>query len=169
MELELPKPIALTAVLVAMMLACGLIGQSVSPHTPEGRPVLLSPEVRTIEMYRRAATEWARDWSALAKSLHSILAGESDLFSLSQGAQQAFIRATELAIEAEAKDSPASQIGLREQVMSTATAFANASLAIARWVSAPSVENKSAAEQALATAEQSLATLEANEWIQSGQ
>ncbi len=165
MELELPKPIALTVALMVVVMVCAALGYRISPRTAEGRPVLLSPEVRVIETYRGAVIRWVDDWQVLAASLHIILETDSDLFTASQQAQTVFNLASELVGEAEATESPAALIGLSDQASITARAFATASLASVRWVSAPTVENKSVAENELALAEQALSVLKSSEWL----
>lgn len=165
MEIELPKPVAWTLALAVLVMACATIGYAVSPRTTDGRPVLLLPDVRAVERYRSSVESWGREWQALAETLHVILDSEGELLATSQKAQQAFAKSVEVAQEVDAGDAPAPLIGLRDQAMITAGAFVNASLAAARWMSAPSAENKSAAESELEAAEGSLIVLEANEWI----
>lgn len=169
MELELPRPVAAGLIFIVVLVLCGAVGYSVSPRTGEGRPILLSPDVRAIESYRRESLGWVAEWQRQADTLRAVLEDEGDLFAVSQQAQGAFIQATELASEVEAVDPPASLIGLSEQITETANAFSSASLSVARWVSAPSAENKMNAENELAVAEHLLSKLQANEWMQEVQ
>ncbi len=165
MEVELPKPVAWTLAWVVLVMACATIGYAVSPRTADGRPVLLSPDVRAVETYRRSVVSWVREWQALAEALRVILDSEGELLSTSQKTQQAFAKSVELSAAVDSSDTPASLVGLRDQTAATAEAFVKASLAAARWISAPSAEKRTAAETELETAERSLITLEANEWI----
>jgi len=56
-------------------------------------------------------------------------------------------------------------LGLRELASASALAYVDAGVVVARWVSAPSAENRAAAQQALADAGRALSALEQNEWI----
>lgn len=167
MEIEIRRETIATIVISLLLLVFGLIGYAASPLDDAGRPVLLLPDVRAVEEYRRSVSGWAGRWRALDTALQEIVAGDanSDLLAVSRQAQRTFEQTVALAREVDAAESPASMLGLREQASASALAYVEASVDVARWVSAPLVENRDAAQQALAGAGQSLAALEQNEWI----
>ena len=169
MEIEIRRETAATIVISLLLVVFGLIGYAASPLDDAGRPVLLLPDVRAVEQYRRSVSGWAEHWRALDTSMQEIVAGDasSDLLAVSRQAQRTFEQTVALAREVDAAESPASMLGLREQASASALAYVDAGVAIARWVSAPSAENHDAAQQTLAGAGQSLAALEQNEWIRS--
>lgn len=167
MEIEIRRETATTIVVSLLLLIFGLIGYAASPRDDAGRPVLLLPDVRAVEEYRRSVSGWAERWRALDTSLQEIVAGDanSDLLAVSRKAQRTFEQTVALAREVDAAESPASLLGLREQASASALAYVEASVAVARWVSAPSVENRDAAQQALVGAGRALSALEQNEWV----
>jgi hypothetical protein len=169
MEVEVRRDVLVMVMGLMLFTLLGMIGYFVSPRNDDGRPVLLSPEVRAVEQYRRLVSGWAADWRAVDATMQGTLkTNDGDkLLSISQDAQRSFDQAVSIAQEVDATTSPASLIGLHDQATLTAQTYVSANLAVARWVSAPSAENRSAAEQALAEASDKLAALEANEWIRA--
>ncbi len=167
MEIEIRRETAATMAVSLLLLVFGLIGYAASPRDDADRPVLLLPDVRAVEEYRRSVSRWAERWRALDTSLQEIVAGDasSDLLAVSRKAQRTFEQTVALAREVDAAESPASLLGLRELASASALAYVDAGVAVARWVSAPSAENRAAAQQTLADAGQALAALEQNEWI----
>ena len=89
----------------------------------------------------------------------------SHLLAVSRKAQRTLEQTVALAREVDAAESPASLLGLRELTSASSLAYVDAGVAVARWVSAPAVENRAAAQQTLADAGQRLTALEQNEWI----
>lgn len=148
------------------VIALFAIGYVASPRTGEGRPVLLSPSVRALEKYRRALSGWTTDWDALQTQLERLTTAKGDLLTVSQAAQQAFEQALDLSRAVDATDAPASLIGPHDQAALTAQSYVDASLAVANWVSAPSVEHAATATDLLARAQQTLSDLESNAWLQ---
>jgi|CXWL01.1.fsa_nt_gi hypothetical protein len=169
MEVEVRRDVLLTTAVAVLLTLFGATGYVVSPRGDEGRPVLLWPDVRAVEQYRRTVTDWAAQWRELNSDLRNIVKAEEgrELLSTSRDSQHAFEQAAAMEHEAEATEAPASLIGLHDQATAAALAYVNASVAVARWVSAPSADNRAAVELAITDAEDKLASLEANEWLRA--
>lgn len=88
MEIEIRRETTATIVISLLLLVFGLIGYAASPLDDVGRPVLLLPDVRAVEEYRRSVSGWAERWRALDTSLQEIVAGDanSDLLAVSRKA-----------------------------------------------------------------------------------
>ncbi len=166
MEVQI-RPRALLGTLSAIVVvALPILGSAVSPRDDEGRPVLLLPDVRAVELYRRQVMGWASNWAGVEETLNEVLSGdETQLLALSRKAQRAFEQSVALARDVDASESPPALIGLRDLTTQIAAEHVEASIAVARWLSAPSAENRAAAEEAVAVARNSLAALRSNEWV----
>ncbi|MCC7358080.1 MAG: hypothetical protein IT317_01285 [Anaerolineales bacterium] len=166
MEIEI-RPGTFTMVLaVSAIFLLTLLGYQSSPRDEAGRPVLLLPDVRAVELYRRSAVGWANEWKSMSADLEQILSdADVQLLTRSRQAQRVFDRAVALAQEVDGTEAPSALLGLHEQAASNSNAQIEASAAIARWLSAPTDENRAAADAALANANAALAVLEANDWI----
>lgn len=168
MEIEVRRNTLLMAAIGAVLAILGGLGYFATPHNQDGRPVLLLPDVRAVEQYRRSASEWAIALRVLdgdLRQIQTVGGTDYDLLATSQETQQAFRQVIAIARDVDRVQPPASLIGLHDQVMATALAYLDAGIALSRWVSAPSEENRLAAEQALVRANEKLAVLEANEWL----
>ena len=165
MDIELPRGPSVSAGVVVLLVALIGMGVAVSPRDENGRPVLLSPNVRAVELYRRHALRWVGDWQVLSSELRRVLEEEGELLAINTRVQRGFEQAIALAHDVETSEAPASLVGLHDQATATAQAFVEASLAVARWVSAPTDEHRQKAVQALASADETLKSLEANEWL----
>ncbi len=169
MEIEIRREWLWAVGIVLALVVLGGIGSVVSPRDESGRPLLLLPGVRAVETYRRQAVAWAQDWRELDNGLRGTLEStDTGLLTQSQQAQSNFEQAVALARNVEQTDAPPALLGLREQAVQTATAYVDASAAINRWLSAPSGENRTAAQEIYRQASEALARLESNEWIGIG-
>ena len=166
-EIEIPRWTIYSTLLVIVLVVFGAIGNTVSPRDSENRPVLLMPDVRAVEQYRAATALWVSEWVALDKQLRSIMEAPlgNDLLGQSRKAQQAVDQALDLSRTIEANDSPSSLIGLSAQARNAAGAYLNASMAVARFVSAPTPDNKIEAASSVMIAGRTLGDLQANEWM----
>jgi hypothetical protein len=164
-----PRLLALAAALLVLsgMYALGYV---VSPRAADGRPQLLLPDVRAVEMYRRQAAGWAQSWRTLDTDMKEMLRVTSsdslNLLALSRQAQVDFNSAIDLARAVDGTEAPPALLGLHDQVAVTAQAYVDASVALNRWLSAPTVDNRATAEQAYQVATASLVQVEANAWLQ---
>jgi hypothetical protein len=166
MEIEIrPGAFSMVLVVTAIVLLT-LVGYQSSPIDEAGHPVLLLPDVRAVELYRRNAVRWASEWKAMSADLEQVFSDDDlQLLTRSRQAQRAFDRAVALAQEVDGTEAPSALLGLQEQATANSNTYIEASATLARWLSAPTDENRAAAEMALANARAVLAVLEANEWI----
>lgn len=165
MEIEIPRGGLWVGLALLVIGACNFVGYLVSPRAGDGRPVLLSPDVRAVENYRRQVVGWVADWTALDEHLRAVTEPEQELLTQSRAAQAVFERAVAIARAVDGEDAPPALLGLRDQASATAAAYVDASMALNRWLSAPSPENQAAAGQTHGTANGLLMALVANEWV----
>ena len=168
MTLEVRREwIALLAAL-SLLGAVLLLGWQASPSDAAGRPILLLPEVRAVERYRRQTVTWIQAWQALDDRLTASLnSGEADLLAKSQAARSDLDAALQLAQRVAGTEPPATLVGLHEQTTAIAQAFANACLTANRWIATPSPANRATAQTAHTQAHTALVELEANAWVKT--
>jgi hypothetical protein len=166
MEVEI-RPRTFSLVLIVSTIAVlTLLGYQASPRDETGRPVLLLPDVRAVELYRRSAVRWTGQWQEIGASLAEVLTEDGQqLLPRSREAQRAFDRAVALALQVDGTEAPSALLGLHEQAMANSDAHIQASAAVARWLSAPTEENRVAAEAALEAADTAQAAFASNEWV----
>jgi len=166
-EIEIPREAIYVTLIVIVLVVFGAIGNAVSPRDEENRPVLLLPDVRAVEQYRAATETWVSEWVALDKQLRSILDAPlgNDLLGQSRKSQQAFDQALDLSRAVESNESPSSLIGLSAQTRNAAVAYLNAAMAVARFISAPTPDNRIDASSNVGIAGRALQQLQANEWM----
>lgn len=166
MEVEIrPRTFSLVLIVGAVAVLT-LLGYQASPRDETGRPVLLLPDVRAVELYRRSAVRWAGEWQEIEVSLAEVLTDDGQqLLRRSREAQRAFDRAVALALQVDGTEAPSALLGLQEQAMANGDAHIQASVAVARWLSAPTDENWVAAEAALEAARTAQAAFSINEWV----
>lgn len=154
--------------LLVFALIFSVIGYFVSPHDEDGKPVLLLPEVRQMETYRRSANEWIQDFRALDSQIATIAANQqSDLFSQSREAQTALQQAVQLAQEVDRTAFPPSAISLHDDLAATSLTYLEAARKMMIWVGAPKETNRSQLDTSLSAARQSFETLENNKWLEA--
>jgi hypothetical protein len=160
----------LLALAIALLILTGLyaLGYAVSPQAADGRPQLLLPDVRAVEVYRRQAVGWARAWRTLDTDLKQLMTGSEmlGLLATSRQAQADFGTAIDQARAVDGTEAPPALLGLHDQMAVTAQAYVDTSVALNRWLSAPTVENRATVDQAYQAAATNLAQVEANVWLQ---
>ena len=166
MEIEIrPGPFSLVLAVSALVILA-LVGYQASPRDAGGRPVLLLPDVRAVERYRREVVHWVTAWQAIDAALTQVLTTtDPDLLARSRQAQRAFDRAVLLAQAVDGTEAPPALLGLQELSVANGTGYLEAGAAMTRWLSVPSDENRMAAEEALGRASAALAALGMNAWI----
>lgn len=166
MQIEIRREWVWTLLVVSLMVVLGGLGYRVSPRAADGRPMLLLPNVRSVETYRRQAVRWVGDWRELDEHIRSMLTRTSgELLEQSRLAQSDFETAVELARQVDRQDAPPAVFGLRDQAAQTATAYVDATAALNRWLSAPSEENRAALDETYQRASNALTAIQANKWI----
>lgn len=146
-----------------------IIGYFTSPLDREGNPILLSPEVKAVEDYRRSAQSWLDQLHTLDGEIAGLLQtdNQGDLFTQSRQAQQMLQHAVDLAKQVDQTQTPASALGYHEQMVATAMAYLEAARSGMRWVSAPEQSCKDNAQAALGLAQAARKTLEDNTWMKT--
>lgn len=150
-----------------IVLALFGLGVLVSPRDHAGRPILLLPDTKAVEDYRRSIADWHSQMSALDAQIASVLSGKfgNDLFSKSREAQKVMETAIGLAQEIDRQDVPTSAIPAKSLLIQSAAAYLDASRAMLDWVTAPTESNLAVARQKLESARNSIFELERSEWI----
>ncbi len=154
-------------ILLGLAVVFTIIGALVSPLDEQGKPVLLLPEVKAVEDYRRSAQIWISELTVLDGEIAYVIAAEQqgDLFSQSRSAQQTLQHAVELAQQVDRTRVPPIGMGLHEQILSTTLSYLEAARSALQWISAPEQKNQDQAIQILADARQLKSELEKNKWL----
>ena len=162
-EITIPKW-AWIAGIVIFLLGLGLI---VSPRDKNDRPILLLPDVKTVEDYRRSLVSWHNRLLELDGRIARVLSNhyDGDLFSQSSEGQKILNETIQLLQEMDQTETPSAAVPARNMVMLAGSAYLDASKSMLTWISAPTPANLSAAQQALDGARTTLSNLEASQWM----
>ncbi len=148
-----------------LVIVLGLVGWAFSPLDSEGRPILLLPDVKKVEDYRKKIGGWAEDLRLLDGQLTTLLSGSGDLLSQSRDGQKAFETSLRIAKQTDAEEAPAALAGLRSTAVETSLAYMEASRGVLLWISTPKQENYEAAVILIQAAREQLAEMEGSTWI----
>ncbi len=150
---------------IAVLLT--IVGGFVSPIDDQGKPVLLLPDVKAVEDYRRSAQGWINEMTVLDGEISQLIASEQqgDFFLLSRAAQETLQHAVDLAQKVDRTKIPPIGMGLHEQVLSTVVCYLEAARCALRWVSTPDQENLNLAVEVLGEAQMMKSELETNQWL----
>lgn len=143
----------------------GVVGWLVTPKDEKGQPILLLPDVKSVEDYRRKAKDWTEDFGLLDGRLAVLLSGNTkSLYSQSNSSQKIFSDYVKLAQEIENTEAPAALTGLKDTLVNTAYGYLSACQSALKWVSDPSTENLDATKALVKEAQQSFSELENSTW-----
>jgi hypothetical protein len=152
--------------LIPLALFLTAVGVLASPRDAQGRPLLLLPDVKAVEDYRRSINNSTAGLRLLDGEIAALLAGQNpDLFTQSRQAQSTIEHALHIAQDIDLKAAPPALDDLRRAAASTASAYLEASRLALRWVSLPQESYHSVAENGLGQARQQLKTLEESKWL----
>jgi len=152
--------------LLPLGLFLTVLGALVSPQDVQGRPILLLPDVKAVEDYRRSVSSATTGLRLLDGEIAALLTDQTpDLFTQSRQAQAAFEHALHIAQDIDIQAAPPALDGLRGAAAGTASAYLEAARSTLRWVSLPQEDNHKAAEDGLAQARQELKSLEESKWL----
>jgi hypothetical protein len=158
--------LSLNWLLLPLGLFLTVLGVLTSPQDVQGRPILLLPDVKAVEDYRREVSRISNGLHLLDGEIAGLLAGpNTDLFTQSRQAQAAFEHALQLAQDIDVPAAPPPLEGLRGAAAGTASAYLEAARLALRWVSLPQEANRTSAENGLMLARQQLKTLEESKWL----
>jgi hypothetical protein len=153
--------------LLVLAVIFSFIGYFVSPHDEAGKPILLLPEVKQMEAYRRSSFQWIEDFHALDSQITTIAANQQgDLFAQSREAQSALQLSVRLAQEIDRTAFPPSAVSLHEEVVSTSLGYLEAARKMMIWVGAPEDSKRAPMDENLQLARESLKTLEKSKWLE---
>jgi hypothetical protein len=158
--------IPVTTLLIPLAVVLLVVGWFSSPRDSRGRPILLTPDIRAVEDYRRQSVAWSQALRLADGEMAHILADHSsDLFGRSQQAQGLFERVLRIAQQIDQHSAPPTLFGLREQLTNASAAYLDSVQLTLRWLSSPTPENVAAAQAKLAEAQVFLAVLEKSQWL----
>lgn len=154
-------------ILLALAVIFAVIGGFTSPLDENGKPVLLLPEVKSFEDYRRSGREWLEQMLVLDSELSGILSSENsgDLFTQSKQAQQMLQRAVTLAKEIDQVNVPAAAVGIHDQLYATSMAYLETARLTMRWIGAPEEATKQQIKAKLEQARSGRNALKENQWL----
>jgi hypothetical protein len=154
-------------VLLGIAVLFTIIGGFVTPTDDQGKLVLLLPDVKAMEDYRRSTQTWIKDMTVLDGEITLVLGNEQqgDLFSLSRAAQETLQHAVNLAQQVDRTKVPPIGMGLHEQVLSTTVNYLEAARCALQWVGVPDQENLDSAMEILTETRGMKSELEANQWL----
>ncbi len=162
-EITIPKWAWIAGVIV-ILLGLGLI---VSPRDKHDRPLLLLPDVKAVEDYRRSLVSWHDRLLELNGRIAQVLSDDygGDLFSQSSQGQKILNETVQLLQEIDQTPTPSAALPARNMAARAGNTTLDAARAMLAWVSAPIPANLNAAQQALDGARTTLSDLEASQWM----
>lgn len=161
--LVIPKWIPLLLLPLVIFL---LIGSIISPVNAEGKPIILSPEVKAIEEYRAKVERWHDYYVEIDQRSEAILLnGNIDLFTTSQDAQGILDDTLAVIRDLQQQKTPSAAIPARDIIDRVGEGYFLSSRAILKWVAAPNEENYKKAINALQSARNKLIEMEQSQWL----
>lgn len=162
-EILIPKWAWVSGIIV-FLLGLGLV---VSPRDKNDRPLLLLPDVKAVEDYRRSLVSWHSRLQELNGRTAGVLTNNygGDLFSQSSEGQKILNETVQLLQEIDQTSTPSAALPARTMAARAGNATLDAARSMLAWVSAPTPANLNAAKQALDGARTTLTDLEASQWM----
>ncbi|HEX9090997.1 MAG TPA: hypothetical protein VF831_05875, partial [Anaerolineales bacterium] len=149
--------IPLTTLVVLALLVLLAIGGIASPRNEDGRPLLLLPDVRSVEDYRRLARAMDKQLLLVDGKIAATLGGNvDDLFDQTRRAQDAFEQILHISEELDRQDAPPALMGLKDDLNQTAISYLEAARLTLRWLSIPNQANSEQAQAKLNDAQAKL-------------
>lgn len=153
-------------ILPALAILLG-IGWFASPRDVNNRPLLLLPDVKAVEEYRRLANHWRDELRLVDGEIALILASDTtDLFSQSRQAQNTLEHNLRIIQEIDRHDAPATLVGLQEELKLVSQSYLEASRLALRWLSLPDPANHDQAQDRLVESRNMLTDMEASQWLE---
>lgn len=170
-DVEIPKSILRTvfrSVIIGIVLVgMGIIGYYNSPKGENGRPLLLSPRLAEITRYQHYAVHWAGELQEIQTGLLSLLENPStNLLTQDGQANVLYGRLLNLQEEVDSISAPPTLEPLHEALQVGISEFSTAGFQVLTWISEPTEENYSLAQNAIASASLALDLVTSNPWMQ---
>jgi len=162
-EITIPK----WAWIVGVLLVILFLGIVISPRGMDGRPLLLLPDVKAVEDYRRSLSAWHDRLVDIDGRIARILSNNygGDLFRQSGDGQQVLNETIHILEEIDQTSTTAAAVPARDLALNAASATLSAAQLSLLWISAPTPANLDTARQALDAAHANLTSLEASQWM----
>jgi hypothetical protein len=163
---EIHIPLSTLVILVLLVLLA--IGGITSPRNDDGRPLLLLPDVKSVDEYRRLAREADKELRLVDGKIAATLSGDvDDLFGQTRRAQEAFEQILRISEELDQQNAPPALVGLKEDLNQTAMQYLESARLTLRWLSIPTQSNNAQAQANLTEARAKLTELEKSQWLQT--
>jgi hypothetical protein len=164
-EITIPKWVWILSLLVIVFS----LGLGISPRDRDGRPLLLLPDIKAVEDYRRSLVDWHTRLAELDGRIARVLSNDygGDLFSQSSDGQKVLNETLQVLQEIDQTAATPAAVPARELALNAASATLGAAQSALIWVSAPTPANLSSAQQALEAAHTNLSILEASQWMET--
>ena len=160
--------IPLSTLVVVALLALLAIGGIASPRNEDGRPLLLLPDVKTVEEYRRLARETDKQLRLVDGKITATLGGNvDDLFGQTRRAQEAFEQSLRISEDLDQQAAPPALVGLKDDLNQAAMQYLESARLTLRWLSTPNKTNQEQAQVKLTEARVKLTELEKSQWLQT--
>lgn len=173
-DIELPQDMipvlrkTLKVLLIAgAVIALTFLGKAVTPVDAKGRPILLSPRLAQVSAYQRNVRSWAANLKEIQSDLGELLSSpNSDILNMDEQANLLYRRLASLQAEVDGTSVPPTLETLHASIGEVVNASLDASLRVAAWISEPTPENLTAAEDALKNSQDLLNLIDQNPWVQ---
>jgi hypothetical protein len=164
-EVTIPKWVWIL-LLLAIILGLGL---GISPRDRDGHPLLLLPDIKAVEDYRRSLVGWHTRLAELDGRIARVLSNDygGDLFSQSSDGQKTLNETLQVLQEIDQTAATPAAVPARELALNAASATLSAAQSALIWVSTPTPANLSSAQQALESAQAEMSSLEASQWMET--
>ncbi len=143
-----------------------LLGRSVTPYDADGKPMILSPSLKSTLEYQSQARRWAERLAGLDQALEALLTDHQDIYHQTETAGKLLDRSLRLAQDIEVKRAPSALAGLRSMLSQTSLAYLEATRIAADWVGAPTAQQELIARQSIEAARELLEQVEGSRWLE---
>ena len=159
-EVEIPRGILSTVLVLVLTLGVGLLGWWVSPRDAQGRPMLLSPRVASMRRYYRLSRAWYREIAQVHHDLVSLLQeDQGSLLVQTKRLDGVFLTIGQVYQAWKKTPPPPALDALARQVEKTVLAYRKAAQATSEYLSRPGDDTRAQALKALQTAKTELDAL----------
>ncbi len=167
MEIEISPRLLRTGLVLLLIFGPLLVGMQASLLREDGRPLLLTPRLARMNVYQREVQAWVRTFQRIDEGLSALLAeDQADLFTQNERLNRFYQQINLIADSLDRTPAPPTFEPLHELLVETASAYLEATVLSARWISEPNPGNAQTAADALSSSKELLQRLYANPWIE---
>jgi len=170
-DVEIPRS-SLETIGRVVLIILGVIGLISIGHInsqvgENGLPRLLSPRLAQITGYQHDARHWTGELQEIQSGLSELLANQNtDLLSQDNQANSLYGRLATLQAELDGTKVPPTLGTLHDAIQDAVNQSMLAASRTITWISEPTMENQTAASNALGDAASALERVKENPWIQ---